>query len=154
MAIDPRIALGVQPIQQQPNMLAQYAQIMGIKAAQQELESNEGLRGELSQGIPDDPSKLLRYGPKGRAVYESVLKGKKEKLESDDKRNVMLGGLAGPVMENPTLTNFKFALDRAESFGLMTPQQKQEVLTQYGSNPESIKAYASQIFKGSITAQA
>ena len=38
MAIDPRIALGVQPIQQQPNMLAQYAQIMGIKAAQQEAE--------------------------------------------------------------------------------------------------------------------
>jgi hypothetical protein len=154
MAIDPRIALGVQPVQQQPNMLAQYAQIMGIKAAQQEMEGNEGVRSTLSQGMPDDPATLLQYGKQGRATYESLLKGRKEKLESDDKRNVMLGGLAGPVMENPTPANFEFTLNRAVNYGLMTPEQREQTLAQYGGSPESIKAYASNIFKGSITAQA
>jgi hypothetical protein len=50
MAIDARIALGVQPVQQQPNMLAQYAQVMGIKAAQQEMEGNNALRDAYAQG--------------------------------------------------------------------------------------------------------
>jgi hypothetical protein len=153
MPINPNIALGVRPIEQ-PNMLGQYAQVMALRQAQQEYENEGGLRRDLSQGVPEDPTKLLQYGPKGRAAYESLLKGRKEKLESDDKRNVMLGGLAGPVMENPTPQNFNFALDRAVNYGLMTPTQKQEVLAQYGNNPESIKSYAAQIFKGSITAQA
>lgn len=51
MALDPRIPLGVQPIQtQQPNMLAQYAQIMGIRAAQQDIQGNEDLRAAYAQG--------------------------------------------------------------------------------------------------------
>ena len=153
MALDPNIALGVRPIEQ-PNMLGQMAQVMAMRQAQQEYENEGGLRNALTGGLPDDPSSLLQYGKQGRAVYESALKGRKEKLESDDKRNVMLGGLAGPVMENPTPQTFNFALDRAVNYGLMTPAQKQEVMTQYGSSPESIKSYAAQIFKGSITAQA
>lgn len=153
MPIDPNIALGVRPIEQ-PNMLGQMGQVMAMRQAQQEYENEGGLRNALSQGMPDDPSSLLKYGKSGRATYESALKGRKEKLESDDKRNVMLGGLAGPVLENPTPTTFNFALDRAVNYGLMTPAQKQEVMAQYGSSPESIKGYASQIFKGSITAQA
>jgi hypothetical protein len=51
MALDPRIPLGVQPMQtQQPNVLAQYAQIMGIKAAQQDIQGNEALRAAYAQG--------------------------------------------------------------------------------------------------------
>jgi hypothetical protein len=50
MALNTNIALGVQPIQQQPNMLAQYAQVMGIKAAQQEMQGNDELRAVYSQG--------------------------------------------------------------------------------------------------------
>ena len=50
MALDTRIALGVQPVQQQPNMLAQYAQVMGIKAAQQEMQGNDELRAAYAQG--------------------------------------------------------------------------------------------------------
>jgi predicted RNA-binding protein Jag len=153
MAIDPNIALGVRPIEQ-PNMLAQYGQMMQLRQMKQEYENEGGLRNALTGGLPDDPSSLLQYGKSGRAVYESALKGRKEKLESDDKRNVMLGGLAGPVMENPTPQTFNFALDRAVNYGLMTPAQKQEVMTQYGGSPETIKSYAAQIFKGSISAQA
>jgi len=127
---------------------------MQLRNAQQEYENEGGLRNALSGGLPDDPSSLLKYGKQGRAVYESALKGRKEKLESDEKRNVMLGGLAGSVMENPTPESFKFALDRAEKYGLMTPAEKQDVLTQYGGSPELIKSYVTQIYKGSITAQA
>ena len=145
MALDPRIPLGIQPIQQ-PNMLAQYGQMMALKAAQQETEGYEGIRGALSKGVPDDPATLLQYGKQGRATYESLLKGRKEKLESDDKRNVMLGGLAGPVMENPTPANFEFTLNRAVNYGLMTPEQREQTIAQYGGSPESIKAYASNIF--------
>jgi hypothetical protein len=153
MAIDPNIAMGVRPVEQ-PNVLGQMAQVMAMRQAQQEYENEGGLRNALTGGLPDDPSSLLKYGKQGRAVYESALKGRKEKLESDEKRNVMLGGFAGSVMENPTPEVFKFTLDRAENYGLMTKAQKQEVLAQYGGSPESIKAYASQIFKSSISAQA
>ena len=152
MPIDPNIALGFrQP--EQPNMLGQMAQVMAIKAAQQEMEGNAGVNQLARKGVTD-PNEYLQYGSQGRKTYESLLKGKKEKLESDDKRNVMLGGLAGPVMENPTPETFSFALDRAVNFGLMTPEQKQQTIAQYGGSPESIKAYSSQIFKGSINAQA
>jgi hypothetical protein len=154
MAIDPRIALGVQPMQiQQPNMLAQYAQIMGIRAAQQEMEGNEGVRGALSQGAPEDPTKLLQYGKQGRATYESLLKGRKEQLESNQKRIDMMGGLAGFVRERPTPENFQSTLDQAVSYGLMTPAQRQDTLAKYGGSPESIKAYADQTFQSALTAK-
>tara|TARA_R110000868_G_scaffold14643_1_gene67776 strand:- start:1991 stop:3679 length:1689 start_codon:yes stop_codon:yes gene_type:complete len=153
MPIDPNIAMGVRPVEQ-PNVLGQMAQVMAMRQAQQEYENEGGLRNALTGGLPDDPSSLLKYGKQGRAVYESALKGRKEKLESDEKRNVMLGGFAGSVMENPTPEIFNFTLDRAVNYGLMTPAEKQEVMAKYGGSPESIKGYASQIFKSSISAQA
>lgn len=152
MPIDPNIALGVKPIEQ-TNMLGQLGQVMALRQAQQEMEGSAGVN-ELSRRGEKDPYAYIQYGKQGRETAASITKIQKEKLESDDKRNVMLGGLAGPVMENPTPATFKFALDRAENYGLMTPSQKQEVLAQYGGSPESIKGYVSQIYKGSITAQA
>jgi len=69
MAIDPRIPLGVQPIQtQQPNMLGQYAQIMGIKAAQQDIQGNEALRAAYAQGgdlnDPEFRRRVMAANPK------------------------------------------------------------------------------------------
>ena len=139
MALDTNIALGVRPIEQ-PNMLAQYGQVMAIKQAQQEMEGNAGVN-ELARRGEKDPYSYLQYGKQGQAAAASITKIQKEKLESDDRRNVMLGGLAGPVIENPTPQTFNFALDRAVNYGLMTPTQKQEVLAQYGGSPEKIKGY-------------
>jgi hypothetical protein len=79
MPIDPNIALGVRPVEQ-PNMLGQMAQVMAIRQAQQEYQNEGGLRNALTGGVPEDASSLLQYGPKGRATYESILKGKKEQL--------------------------------------------------------------------------
>ena len=90
MAIDPRIPLGVQPVQQQPNMLAQYAQIMGIKAAQQEMQGSEDLRAAYASGgdlnDPEFRRRVMAANPKlgselikrnaetGKLQNEAVLK--------------------------------------------------------------------------------
>jgi hypothetical protein len=152
MPIDPNIAMGVRPMEQ-PNVLGQMAQVMAMRQAQQEYEGSAGVNKLARQGV-QDPYAYMQYGKPGRDTAASITKIQEEKLKSDEKRNVMLGGLAGPVLENPTPTTFNFALDRAVNYGLMTPAQKQEVMAQYGGNPESIKGYAAQIFKGSINAQA
>jgi hypothetical protein len=152
MPIDPNIAMGVRPMEQ-PNVLGQMAQVMAMRQAQQEYEGSAGVNKLARQGV-QDPYAYMQYGKPGRDTAASITKIQEEKLKSDEKRNVMLGGLAGPVLENPTPTTFNFALDRAVNYGLMTPKQKQEVMAQYGGNPESIKGYAAQIFKGSINAQA
>jgi hypothetical protein len=62
MALDPRIPLGVQPIQQQPNMLGQYAQIMAIKAAQQEMQGSEEMRNLFAGGANFDDPEFQRKG--------------------------------------------------------------------------------------------
>jgi hypothetical protein len=53
MALDTNIALGVRPVEQ-PNMLAQMGQMMQIRQAQQEYDSQNALRDFYAQG--GDPS--------------------------------------------------------------------------------------------------
>ena len=75
MPINPNIALGVQPIQQ-PNMLGQVGQMMALKAAQQETEGYEGVKGAISGGMdPSDP-RLLQYGPRGIAAFKAANEGR------------------------------------------------------------------------------
>lgn len=141
MPINPNIALGVQP-QQQPNMLGQLGQMMAIKAAQQEMESNEGVRNALSRGAPEDPTQLLQYGKAGRATYESLLKGKKEQLESAEKRLVMAGQIAGYVRDNPTPENFVTAVGTMVQNGVLTRAQAERVIADAADDPAKIKSYA------------
>jgi hypothetical protein len=67
MALNTNIALGVQPIQQ-PNMLAQYGQMMALKAAQQETQGNEALRAAYASGgdlsDPEFRRKIMAANPK------------------------------------------------------------------------------------------
>jgi hypothetical protein len=151
MAINPNIALGVQPIQQQPNMLAQYAQVMAIKAAQQEMEGNEGIRGALSQGVPDDPTTLLQYGKQGRATYESLIRGRKEQLDSAEKRLTLTGQIAGYVRDNPTPENFVSAVSTMVQNGVLTRAQAERVIADAGNDPTKIKSYATQAASSAVT---
>jgi hypothetical protein len=141
MPINPNIALGAQP-QQQPNMLGQLGQMMAIKAAQQEMEGSEGVRNALSRGAPEDPTQLLQYGKQGRATYESLLKGKKEQLESAEKRLTMTGQIAGYVRDNPTPENFITAVSTMKQNGLLTQAQADRVIADAGDDPTKIKSYA------------
>lgn len=90
MAIDARIPLGIQPVEQQPNMLGQFAQIMAIKAAQQEVQGNDELRAAYAQGgdlnDPEFRRRVMAANPKlgselikrnaetGKLQNEAVLK--------------------------------------------------------------------------------
>jgi len=141
MPINPNIALGAQP-QQQPNMLGQLGQMMAIKAAQQELEGSEDVRNAFARGAPEDPTQLLRYGKQGRAAYESLLKGKKEQLESAEKRLTMAGQIAGYVRDNPTPENFVNAVGTMVQNGVLTRAQADRVLADAGDDPSKIKSYA------------
>lgn len=141
MPINPNIALGVQP-QPQFNMLGQLGQVMAIKAAQQEIEGNENVSNALVRGVPDDPTELLRYGKQGRATYESLLKGRKEQLESAEKRLTMAGQIAGYVRENPTPENFVTAVGTMVQNGILTRTQADRVLADAGNDPTKIKSYA------------
>ena len=141
MPINPNIALGIQP-QQQPNMLGQLGQIMAIKAAQQEMEGNEDVRNAFARGAPEDPTQLLQYGKQGRATYESLLKGKKEQLESAEKRLIMTGQIAGYVRDNPTPENFMSAVGTMVQNGVLTRAQAERVIADAGNDPSKIKSYA------------
>jgi hypothetical protein len=77
MAIDARIPLGVQPVQQQPNMLAQYAQIMGIKAAQQEMQGSEEMRNLFAGGANFDDPEFQRRGYQANPKQFQELLGKR-----------------------------------------------------------------------------
>jgi hypothetical protein len=83
MAINPNIALGIQPIQQ-PNMLAQYAQVMGIKAAQQEMEGSEDVRRYFSAPADQrgDISQIL-HTKGGRAASETLSQNAQRNLKME-----------------------------------------------------------------------
>jgi hypothetical protein len=141
MAINPNIALGIQ--QPQPvNMLGQYAQVMAIRAAQQEMEGNEGVRSALSRGVPEDPTQLLQYGKQGRATYESLLKGRKEQVDTAAKTLTMAGQIAGYVRDNPTPENFVNAVGTMVQNGVLTRAQAERVIADAGNDPAKIKSYA------------
>lgn len=67
MAINPNIALGIQPIQQ-PNMLGMATQAMALKAAQQDIQGNEELRAAYAQGgdlnDPEFRRRVMAANPK------------------------------------------------------------------------------------------
>jgi hypothetical protein len=141
MAINPNIALGIQQ-PQQVNMLGQYAQVMAIRAAQQEMEGNEGVRSALSRGVPEDPTQLLQYGKQGRATYESLLKGRKEQVDTAAKTLTMAGQIAGYVRDNPTPENFVNAVGTMVQNGVLTRAQAERVIADAGNDPAKIKSYA------------
>ena len=141
MAINPNIALGIQQ-PQQVNMLGQYAQVMAMRAAQQEIEGNEGVRSALSRGVPEDPTQLLQYGKQGRATYESLLKGRKEQVDTAAKTLTMAGQIAGYVRDNPTPENFVNAVGTMVQNGVLTRAQAERVIADAGNDPTKIKSYA------------
>jgi hypothetical protein len=75
MALNTNIALGVQPIQQ-PNMLAQYGQMMALRAAQQETEGYEGVKGAIAGGMDATDPRMLQYGKRGIEAFKAAGEGR------------------------------------------------------------------------------
>lgn len=76
MAINPNIALGVQPVQQPQNMLGQFAQVMAIKAAQQETEGYEGVKSAIAGGMDATDPRMLQYGKRGIDAFKAAGEGR------------------------------------------------------------------------------
>ena len=153
MPINPNIALGIQPIQQ-PNVLGQYAQVMGIKAAQQEMEGNESTRNYFSRPVSErgDPSQLL--GTKqGQAAYKALNEGQVKQLEAEQKRISLVGAGAGAVLENPTMETFTSVVSNLVDRGIYTPQQRDQAFAAIGNDPSKIKAFVTPIFNQAISAE-
>lgn len=96
MPLDPRISLGVKPIELQ-NPMDVYGKALAVQEAQQRnqlarmqmeqseraIQSQNRLREFVPTMTPENRNQLLGYGAEGRAVYESLLKGEKDQREAE-----------------------------------------------------------------------
>jgi hypothetical protein len=153
MPINPNIALGGQPVQQ-PNILGQMGQMMAIRAASQEIEGSEGVRNALREGMPDDPTTLLQYGKQGRATYESLLKGRKEKVETALKQIEMSSSAFKVIEQDPTLETAQTVFDNLVNMGGMDKNAAAGALAKVMANPtpDNIRKLAKQGIQYGITA--
>ena len=153
MPINPNIALGGQPVQQ-PNVLGQMGQMMALKAAAQEIEGGEGVRGLLKEGAPEDPTALLQYGKQGRATYESLLKGRKEQLESTVKKIGITSSAFKVIEDNPTLETAQRVFGDLVNLGAMDKRAAADAFAKVTANPtpENIRSLARQGIEYGITA--
>jgi hypothetical protein len=94
MALDTNIALGVRPIEQ-PNMLAQMAQAMQIRQANEEYESSNALKDFYAQGgdlnKPEDQRRLMStVGAKGADLIakQAAFQKTKEEVKQLGYKNV------------------------------------------------------------------
>lgn len=81
MPINPNIALGIQPIQQ-PNMLAQYGQMMALRAAQQDTEGYEGVKNAITGGMDAADPRMLQYGKRGIEAFRAAGEGRVKQQEA------------------------------------------------------------------------
>ena len=153
MPINPNIALGGQPVQQ-PNVLGQMGQMMALKAAAQEIEGGEGVRGLLKEGAPEDPTALLQYGKQGRATYESLLRGRKEQLESTVKKIGITSSAFKVIEDNPTLETAQRVFGDLVNLGAMDKRAAADAFAKVTANPtpENIRSLARQGIEYGITA--
>jgi hypothetical protein len=153
MPINPNIALGIQPIQQ-PNMLGQYAQVMGIKAAQQEMEGNEITRNYFSRPVSErgDPSQLL--GTKqGQAAYKALNEGQIKQLEATQKRVGLIGAGAGAVLQNPTVENFRNVVENLVKNEVYSREDADKAIATIGNDPSKIPSFVTPLYRQAISAE-
>ena len=153
MPINPNIALGIQPVQQ-PNMLGQMAQVMAIRAAQQEMEGSEATQNYFAKPkeLRGDASQLL--GTKqGQAAYKALNEGQIKQLEAEQKKINLVGAGAGAVLENPTMETFTTVVSDLVNRGIYTPQQRDQAFAAIGNDPSKIKAFVTPIFNQAISSE-
>lgn len=149
MPIDPNIALSYR--QPEPvNMLGQLGQVMAIKAAQQEMEGYEGVKGALSSGMEATDPRLLQYGKRGIEAFKAANEGRIKQLEAVTKQSQLLGSIFGGVMQDPS--SGPAALKKLESMGIVKPDEAQAILAQAGNDPAAWKAIAKPYYDQSIDA--
>ena len=158
MALDTNIALGVKPIEQ-PNMLAQMGQMMQLRQAQQEYDSQNALRDAFAQGTDiSDPAAFKRIAainPKLAFDLKSKhLEQQQKGVETGIKINEALGGGLEWLSKNPSLDNAKNLFSDLVNKGVLPPDKAQAMFAKLQAEPDKIGYYANLGYQSAITAQA
>jgi hypothetical protein len=160
MPLDTNIALGIRPVEQ-PNMLAQMGQMMQLRQAQQEYESQNALRDAFSQGADiNDPAAFKRIAAINPKLAMD-LRGKdfeqqQKQTEVGLKRADYLGAAFSGLVKNPTLDNAYSIFDTAVQMGILPSQAAAAMrakLDATGGDPKQIAALAQQGIDSAISAK-
>jgi hypothetical protein len=158
MALDTNIALGVRPIEQ-PNMLAQMGQMMQLRQAQQQYESENALRdlavkhgGDISN--PAFIRELGTLNPKMATDLRSKqLEQQQKGVETGIKINEALSAALGGLAENPTLDYARNTFSHLVSTGVLPPDKAQAMFAKLEAEPGRIKEYATLGVNAAISAE-
>jgi hypothetical protein len=183
MPLDPRIALGVQPMQlQMPdpnqgmNSLARMMQIRGMQDEQQvnaltlqgkqrDMERRNKLDSLLGgfSGKPEElGSTLLRGGflDESQKVEKDRREGMKAEADADakrvetaQKRVESWGQTMGWVRQNPTPESAVSAVRYLVTIGVIPQEMAQSALSGVGNDPQSITQWATQGFQAALSAK-
>ena len=158
MALDTNIALGVKPIEQ-PNMLAQMGQMMQLRQAQQEYDSQNALRDAFSQGTDiNDPAAFRRIAAINPKLAFDLrgkdLEQRQKGVETGIKINEVLGSALGGLVQNPTLDYARNTFSHLVSTGVLPPDKAAAMLAKLEAEPGRIKEYATMGVNAAISAQA
>ena len=158
MALDTNIALGVRPVET-PNMLAQMGQMMQMRQAQQEYDSQNALRDAFAQGTDiSDPAAFKRIAainPKLAFDLKSKhLEQQQKGVETGIKINEALGGGLEWLSKNPSLDNAKNLFGDLVNKGVLPPDKAQAMFAKLQAEPDKIGYYANLGYQSAITAQA
>lgn len=158
MALDTNIALGVRPVET-PNMLAQMGQMMQMRQAQQEFDSQNALRDAFAQGTDiSDPAAFKRIAainPKLAFDLKSKhLEQQQKGVETGIKINEALGGGLEWLSKNPSLDNAKNLFGDLVNKGVLPPDKAQAMFAKLQAEPDKIGYYANLGYQSAITAQA
>jgi hypothetical protein len=158
MALDTNIALGVRPVET-PNMLAQMGQMMQMRQAQQEFDSQNALRDAFAQGTDiSDPAAFKRIAainPKlAFDLRGKQLEQQQKGVETGLKVNEALGAALGGLAQNPSLDYARSTFSHLVSTGVLPPDKAAAMLAKLEADPGRIKEYATLGVNAAITAQA
>jgi hypothetical protein len=178
--IDPRIALGVQPMQiQQPDPnsgMNALAKIMQLRGLQQESELGRMKMDEYKRGIEDQNALRSALSAPGADPYNILLqRGKlteanayrknqidadktaadteKSRLDAAHKRVDSWGQAMGFVRQNPTPQNAQAAVQHLVTMGVIPPQQAQAAMASAGNDPQAIAQWAEMGFRAALGAK-
>jgi hypothetical protein len=158
MALDTNIALGVRPIEQ-PNMLAQMGQMMQLRQAQQQYESENALRdlavkhgGDISN--PAFIRELGTLNPKMATDLRSKqLEQQQKGVETGIKINEALGGGLEWLSKNPSLDNAKNLFSDFVNKGILPADKAQVMFAKLQAEPDKIGYYANLGYQTAISAE-
>jgi hypothetical protein len=140
-------------------MLAQMGQMMQMRQAQQEFDSQNALRDAFAQGTDiSDPAAFKRIAainPKLAFDLKSKhLEQQQKGVETGIKINEALGGGLEWLSKNPSLDNAKNLFGDLVNKGVLPPDKAQAMFAKLQAEPDKIGYYANLGYQSAITAQA